>query len=283
MAINGSGTAADPWIVHDWDELQATIAASTPTGGKYVKLAGDIQAPATGTALEFENFAQIDGDGNAINNLVDTVTLKPVGGNTRLYLQNISFTNVYCDSEDLFDCVVANNNSSHYRLNNVSVSGIFNGATIFKRGDSGYSQSLEIVGMAINAETQNGAFALQRESQTLSFNSVYAKIKYTNCSPQYALLHDQYQTAENCLFNISAENAENNLDIGGKINNCCFIGKGHGAYGISVSYADGVNVVENTLPITVATAAEPYVTSLPTADIKDAQTLHNMGFPIGVD
>ena len=63
MALTGSGTSADPWIVHDWDELLETIAAEVPSGGKYIELANDISAPSTNTALTFEYYAQIDGKG----------------------------------------------------------------------------------------------------------------------------------------------------------------------------------------------------------------------------
>ena len=278
MALTGSGTSADPWIVHDWDELLETIAAEVPSGGKYIELANDISAPSTNTALTFEYYAQIDGKGYAINNLIDTVTLGPtISGSIRFRLKDISFTNVICDSKDFIDYIGHNGHNSFLDFSAVRVSGVFNSGNLFKRHGYAYVYTLTVESMALNIETQNGAFCLQSDNNSLTLNNTNAKIKYVNCTPQYSLLASQDRLAENCLFNIEAENATSNLTFGGKVKNCCFIGKGHG---ITIDSAEGVNVVEDTLPVDTTL---PNVHSLTTAQIKNAQYLHNLGFPIGVD
>ena len=69
MAITGTGTQADPYVVTTWAEL----ASKTSETGVYIKLGNDIdmndEYPEGLTSGLTVKCAQIDGDGKAIKNL----------------------------------------------------------------------------------------------------------------------------------------------------------------------------------------------------------------------
>lgn len=87
MAITGTGTMSDPYIVHDYTELKEACEyqnydSSTSTiGTNYVKLANDINCNDYGSAWEWEtidlkntasgsqHFAELDLDGHTIKNV----------------------------------------------------------------------------------------------------------------------------------------------------------------------------------------------------------------------
>lgn len=69
MAITGTGTQADPYVVTTWAELASKVSES----GKYIKLGNDIdlndEYPEGLTSGLTINCAEIDGDGKTIKNL----------------------------------------------------------------------------------------------------------------------------------------------------------------------------------------------------------------------
>lgn len=77
MAITGTGTQADPFLVHSYDELKSTITLAPPSSTQnYVKLANDIDCNEYGSSWEWEtitlfNFTwYIDLDGHTIKNMM---------------------------------------------------------------------------------------------------------------------------------------------------------------------------------------------------------------------
>ena len=69
MAITGTGTSADPYVVTTWDEL-ASVTSET---GVYIKLGNNIdmntEYPEGLTSGLTINCAEIDGEGYTIKNL----------------------------------------------------------------------------------------------------------------------------------------------------------------------------------------------------------------------
>jgi hypothetical protein len=163
-------------------------------------------------------------------------------------------------------------------MENLSFSGRVDSGTLIRGAQSSmYGPWTDIKRIAINIETGIGnvRIASYEWEDKPSISNGNIRIKYLNCSPQSALSSWNWS---NTLFDITAENASTAVNLGNNIHNCCIIGKGSG---VSYTTASGKNVVEDTLPVTTI---EGKVYSLTTAQIKDAQYLHDtVGFPIGVD
>ena len=62
MALLGSGIQADPFIIHDWDELVQAVQ----TTDSYSELANDIEAPSSAVNLDMSSMLQLDGKGYSI-------------------------------------------------------------------------------------------------------------------------------------------------------------------------------------------------------------------------
>lgn len=286
---SGSGTSADPYVVHDWDELVYSMR------GNCVELANDIEAPSGVTSLSSSSLYSLDGKNYAIRNL----TVSPAGDTPAIYFErsgtsgsstvkNISFINIYCQSNGAFIGIRHKGDYNNQNYDNVSFSGIFNGGTLIRamQGDM-YGGAVNIR-IATNIEIINSNFSLLDNSydgRRGTFTNSNIMLKYVNCSPTRKLCRLKASDTgigsfTNCLLNFSLEQANNSLDIGSSINTCAIIGKGNGANGIIIASGSGTSVIENTLPVTTSLTN---MYSLSTADMKNAQTLHDLGFPIGVD
>lgn len=290
MAISGSGTAADPYVVHDWEELEYSMR------GYCVELANDIEAPREAVSLSSNTLWSLDGKTHAIKN----ITVSPSGDNPALYfrrsgsaggstVKDISFTNIHCTSYGVFIGISTDGNYKTETYDNVSFSGLFDNGGILIRGYEGSTYGGDVaLRIATNIETTSGAFSLidsAYDSNRGSIQNSNIVLTYNNCTPaqklcRYKSVDTAIGSFSNCLLNLLLEQSTSKLDIGASLNNCAVIGKGNG---ITINSASGVNVVENTLPFTVSAAAEPYVNSVSTTDMKNAQQLRSLGFPIGVD
>ena len=112
MAITGSGTQQDPWIVHDISEIQSCIGQS----GKYLKLANDINCNNYGTSFVWSTLssnADFDLDGHAIKNIEIGSSARFSSGNSGL-IHNGKILNVYLNGSDCF--------SSNSRFEEISFS-----------------------------------------------------------------------------------------------------------------------------------------------------------------
>lgn len=279
MALGGSGTQADPYIVHDWSEL---LEAFNGVSGSYIELATDIEAPDESVTVWATKTLSLDGKGFAINNLHHSggnaaINLGADSGNISgdKYLKNIKFTNVYLTGGY---CVRLRPSGGSGFIKNISFSGRVDSGTLIRAAYApAYGPWLDYNGIAANIETGTGAVRIVanewENKSTISNGNI--RVKYLNCSPQNALTDWSWS---NTLFDITAENTETKVNLGNNLSNCCVIGQGSG---VSYSTASGKNIVEDTLPVTTVAGV---VYSLTTAQMKDAQYLHDtVGFPIGVD
>lgn len=282
MAISGSGTSSDPYIVHDWSEL---LEAFNGVSGSYIELATDIEAPDESVTVWATKNRSLDGKGFAINNLHHSgsnaaINFGASSGNISgdKYLKNIKFTNVYLTGGF---CVWQRPSDGTGNIKNVSFSGRIDSGTLIKVSYAPmYGPWLSVNGIAANVETGTGncCILVNEFESTSTISNGNIKVKYLNCSPQTALTDWSWS---NTLFDITAENSNAAVNLGNNINKCCVIGKGHGENGVSYTTASGKNIVENTLPVTTVAGV---VYSLTTAQMKDAQYLHDtVGFPIGVE
>ena len=280
MALGGSGTSSDPYIVHDWAEL---LEAFNGISGHYIELANDIEAPAEPVTVQAKKTQSLDGKGYSIKNIHHTsndaaISFGASSGNIsgNKYLKNIKFTNLYITNGY---CVWVRSTNGNGYINDVSFWGRVDGGTlIWASNTSPYGPYAYINRIAANIETGNGNFYFLKNyfdtNGTISNGNV--KVKYINCSPQNALTTWSWS---NTLFDIIAENTATKVNLGNSLSNCCVIGKGSG---VTFTSGSGSNVVESTLPLPDPAPSHTY--SLSTADIKNAQKLHDdYGFPIGVD
>lgn len=279
MALGGSGTLADPYIVHDWSEL---LQAFDGVSGNYIELANDIETPDESVTVWAKKTLSLDGKGFAINNLHhsgDDAAINLGAGTGSVsgsrYLKNIKFTNVYLTGGY---CIWLRPSGDSGIIKNIGFSGrVDSGALIRAAYSPTYGPLVDYNGIAANIETGTGAvrIVVNELENTATISNGNIRVKYLNCSPQTALTDWSWS---NTLFDITAENANTAVNLGNNINNCAVIGKGSG---VSYTTATGKNIVENTLPVTTVAGV---VYSLTTAQMKDAQYLHDtVGFPIGVD
>ena len=282
MAIGGSGTSSDPYIVHDWAEL---LEAFNGVSENYIELANDIEAPEEAVSVSTTKVHTLDGKGYAINNLYHSGTdnaaltlATPSGQQVERWIKNISFKNLYLTGGYAID--IDPNNGADIVMN-VGFSGRVDNAALI-RASFQYSPriNVDVQKIAANIETSTGnckilvnRYSGANDKGTISYGNI--RVKYLKCSPQTALTDWSWS---NTLFDITAENANTVVNLGNNISNCCVIGKGSG---VSYTTASDKNIVEDTLPVTTIAGV---VYSLSTAQMKDAQYLHDtVGFPIGVD
>lgn len=286
MAIGGSGTSADPYIVHDWEEFAYAVQQTN----NYTNLANDIQAPSSNVNLDMQNLSLLDGKGYSIIGLIctsgDCLSTGSLGGSVEKSrtIQNVSFTNIHMDGGSTFLHMWARWQNCNTTYNNLCFSGVFESGTLFNDISHDYGSTFNANKLGINIEAYNSNFALTsvRYGDRINgtFENVNAKIKYMNISPSAQLFGSTsyIRNIKDSLLDIDMPTDGAKLTIGARLNNCCIIGSGSG---VIIGYADGVNVVENTIPPETSLAN---VYSVTTAQMQDAEYLHDtIGFPIGVE
>lgn len=286
MALSGSGTSSDPYIVHDWSEL---LEAFDGVSGNYIELATDIEAPAESVTVWAKKTLSLDGKGYAINNLYHSggdaaINLGGDTGNVSgsKYLKNIKFTNIYLTGGY---CVRLRPSDGTGNIKNISFSGRVDSGTLIRAAyGSTYGPWIDYNGIAANIETGTGDCCIlvnEWSDSTATISNGHIKVQYLDCSPQNPLAGtSSYKWSwSNTLFDITAEDTETKVCLGNNLSNCCIIGKGSG---VTFTSGSGSVVVEDTLPLPTPAPSNTY--SLPTTDIKNAQKLHDdYGFPIGVE
>ncbi|MBR3421548.1 MAG: hypothetical protein IKG98_05745 [Ruminococcus sp.] len=282
MAITGSGTQADPFIIHDWDEFVQAVQ----TSNSYSVLANDIVAPSSNVNLDMRNMTQLDGQGYAIIGLICTSgnCLQPTNFNTpNKTIKNIKFKNIHMDGGDVFLYTDLGNYKS-VTLKNVSFSGMFESGMLTNDSAGSYTYSYTADGVGINIEVYNSNFRLMGLGSSRSMSGAFANvngiIRYIGCSPSASLFDKSSgrKTLKKSTLRIEIPSDGAKLDIGATLNAVDIYGSGAG---IIIDSASGVCVVEDTLTLETALAN---VYSVSTSVIKDPQALRDdYGFPIGVD
>lgn len=285
MALGGSGTSSDPYIVHDWSEL---LEAFNGVSGNYIELANDIEAPDEPVTANGDKTISLDGKGFAINNLHHTTSGDAainmryyssswVGGHR--YLKNIKFTNIYITDGYCIWGKAGGSDHREFFIENISFSGRVDSGTLIRGCQSSqYGPWTGINKIAVNIETGIGNVCISsyEYEDRPSISNGNIQVKYLNCSPQSALSSWDWS---NTVFGITTGAEASVVNLGRNLSNCCVTGKGSG---VTFTSGSGSVVVENTLPLPDPAPSNTY--SLPTTDIKDKQTLHDdYGFPIGVD
>ena len=280
MAISGSGTQADPFIIHDWDE----VVQAVQTTGSYSELANDIEAPSSAVNLDMSSMLQLDGKDYSINGLRCTSGNCLIMANTNKVLQNIKFTNIDMDGGDIFLATNIGNNPNSIELRNVSFSGMFESGVLTNDSTDEYRYDYTADGVGINIEVYHSAFRLMSlmsdRQMHGAFENVNAVIKYKGCSPSVSLFDESNgrKVLKNSTLGITIPTGGAKLNIGATLDNVCIHGNGSG---VIIDSASGVNVVEDTIPPETSLSN---VHSLTTANIKNKVYLRDtIGFPIGVD
>jgi hypothetical protein len=113
MAIDGSGTQQDPWIVTTYDELVEKAAES----GEYVRIANDINITdeyPDGDMPQLVLKANVDGNGKKLSNWYKTTygtAIYVQGATAQLY--NCTIGNIYCKN-DTFAEIRSYNQDFHF-------------------------------------------------------------------------------------------------------------------------------------------------------------------------
>lgn len=280
MAISGSGTSSDPYIVHSWDELVQAVQ----TTDSYSELANDIEAPSSAVNLDMSSMLQLDGKGYSINGLRCTSGNCLIMANTNKVLQNIKFTNIDMDGGDIFLATNIGSNPNSIELRNVSFSGMFESGVLTNDSTDANRYDYTADGVGINIEVYHSAFRLMSlmsgRQMHGAFENVNAVIKYKGCSPSVSLFDESNgrKVLKNSTLGITIPTDGAKLNIGATLDNVCIHGNGSG---VIIDSASGVNVVEDTIPPETSLTN---VHSLTTANIKNKVYLRDtIGFPIGVD
>lgn len=100
MAVTGSGTELDPWIVHNISEIQSCIGQS----GKYLKLANDVNCNDYGESFVWSTLssnADFDLDGHTLKNIEIGNSTNFSSGNSGL-IHNGKILNVFLNGSEYF-------------------------------------------------------------------------------------------------------------------------------------------------------------------------------------
>ena len=128
MAVTGSGTVANPWMVHDYYEIKDTIG--NIGNNQYIKLANDIDCRDYGTAWKWEtieaatyqNNYTFDLDGHTIKNLTIANDNLLFSGfiNSDQIIKNGVIKNVFNDRcQRIMNAMTMNNIGMSVNINNI--------------------------------------------------------------------------------------------------------------------------------------------------------------------
>ena len=271
MAITGTGTQADPYVVTTWDEL----ASKTSETSVYIKLGNNIdmntEYPEGLTSGLTVNCAQIDGDGKTVKNL---------------YLQSGALItcagiNSTWKNTELLNWSIGNGSDAASITANGSTSGTytFNQCKLSGRINSGYGGSYL---------AKNGRIKFYRSSinmqMTANTSTVDMSGDLRNCC-----------TMEYCNVNFTGE-TDKTLNI--VLVNSYIKGTLASATLNATRYPDGQVSTYSVLDISAAaftansatnlvlansekcSSIEQYLTSVTTAQLTNATYLDSIGFPI---
>lgn len=124
MAVTGTGTQADPFVVTTYAELVNTAS----TFGVYIKVGNDINIAdeyPDGDMPALQVNSPIDGDGHVISNWYRTVGAELISITDSSHVDNLTLKNIYVTaSGDIFSFPT---NNSVWRFNNCKFSGYVSG------------------------------------------------------------------------------------------------------------------------------------------------------------
>lgn len=131
MAITGSGTQADPYVVHSYSEIKNVFENAPSSGSVYCQLANDINCNDYGSSFSWGNIALrynaasviFDLNSHIIKNIQITTnqTMFTFGNSATSIIKNGSILNMFMNTSNGF-CDYTGGLYSHSKLQNVSIS-----------------------------------------------------------------------------------------------------------------------------------------------------------------
>lgn len=271
MAITGTGTSSDPYVVTTWAEL----ASKTSETGVYIKLGSNIdmntEYPEGLTSGLTVNCAQIDGDGKTVKNLyLKSGSLITCSGRNSTW-ENTQLLNWAIGDGNNAASITANSSTSGtYTFNQCKLSGRLNGGS----GASYLAKSGRIKFYRCSLNMR----------MTANTSTIDMSGDWRNCC-----------TMEYCNVNFSGE-TDKTLNI--VLVNSYIKGSLASATLTATRYPDGQVSTYSVLDITAAaytansetnlvlansekcSSIGQYLTSVTTAQLTNATYLYSIGFPI---
>ena len=273
MAITGTGTSADPYVVTTWAEL----ASKTSETGVYIKLGNDInmntEYPEGLTSGLTVNCTQIDGDGKTIKNLyLQSGALITCTGRNSTW-KNTELLNWSIGNGSNAASITANSSTSGtYTFNQCKLSGRINSGSGIQASYIAKSGRIKFYRSSINMQ------------MTANTSTVDMSGDWRNCC-----------TMEYCNVNFTGA-TDKTLNI--VLVNSYIKGSLTSATLTATRYPDGQVSVYSVLDISAAaftansatnlvlansekcSSIEQYLTSVTTAQLTNATYLDSIGFPI---
>lgn len=276
MAISGSGTQADPWIVHNWEEFLSVKDESYTTYIKFADGGGiidfnEIQPQGITTFLSCT--PTLDGNGWVWRNMYFTGSGK-LGFS--MSVSNLNILNLYyTGNSNILDI---NDNSNNLVISGVAQSS--SGINLFGRGSTGYGT---ISRCSCNLKVRSPAFTIGNNSR-LSYeqNHFHVNAKGTGrvdlIGGSGAVRNNLFtgslytSNGSNCVIFPSYTGTQFNvvdMDVNYTV-------------GTSLSSINTINLYNSDKMSYSSSISSPYVIPCTTAQLKDAAYLESIGFPVGV-
>ena len=270
MAITGTGTQADPYVVTTWDELVSKAAEF----GKYVKLGADIdmndEYPEGLNSAITINCNEIDGDGKSIKNIKTEANRLISTSNINGICKNLNFTNMLIGGgSNSTTMIYQSDYRGVYKFNHCKFSGRFEGNS---------SQKSQIVYGYVRFDYCSFNFQLMSNSRILAEHSskhhiflYYCNINLTGDTSEtlYIILKNSYVKGSLSNATVCAE-AQNNSE--------------RGLYSV-LDVTAPAYTADSLTQLVLANSDKcsnigQYLTSVTTAQLTNAEYLSSIGFPI---
>ena len=273
MAITGTGTSADPYVVTTWAEL----ASKTSETGVYIKLGNNIdmntEYPEGLTSGLTVNCNQIDGDGKTVKNLyLKSGALITCAGRNSTWKNTELLSWSIGNGSNAASITYNGNTSGTYTFNQCKLSGRLNGGSGANASYLAATGRIKFYRSSINMQ------------MTANTSTVNMSADWRNCC-----------TMEYCNVNFTGE-TDKTLNIVAV--NSYIKGTLASATLNATRYPDGQVSTYSVLDITAAaftansainmvlansekcSSIEQYLTSVTTAQLTNATYLSGIGFPI---
>lgn len=290
MAITGSGTSADPYIVTTYGEL--VQAASRES--KYIEFPkepgtiniedeyGKTEPP----QLVIRNGVHINGNGWEIHGLWgehhNCISRIGTGGS---YMNNLTFSSFHSQSNYFLYC---SDNYPQFQISGCIFSGICEKDFMYLTVYSG-SPNISYCSITINFPSLNySRFICSNnidENKSMELSNCNIKLKSAGGLRlfEFTSPYGRYKSSiRNCCFDLTSDNCRifNGSASNTIVSSCIFIGDSQSAINIGNGTPQTVNVFdEEAFPNAVGSTK---FVGVPHDKIGDAAYLSNLGFPIGV-
>lgn len=306
MAITGTGTQADPFVVTTYSELVSKITNPDSLSECYIKVGNDIDIAeeypfGDMPVLDFGNNVFLDGDGKTITNWYYTGS--ETNGVIRLYsktshpcqMKNLNLANIVLKSSSQYFLLTSSSGSgmqtSNILVENCTFVGIFFGTVL----------SIQLMPDATNMALRSCAFNVLLKNNAIFNKGTYA-LPLESCNVRIVSEHPtgaslinisstSYPCPHNCYFDISIPNASTGSPVtisNATYDNCVIklrtplgtTSSRKGKFGVSVS---GYNV--SILNTSDATGVEPdgstQIKEVTDQNWHDIAYLQSIGFSAG--